>query len=64
MGKFGVSDRFNLSPMGVGRLRAASYFSFESQYIKSTRERGSDGILPIICCTGRLRPKGVPFSGI
>ena len=34
--------RIDLSPMGVGRLRAASNFSFESQYIKSTRERGSD----------------------
>ena len=56
--------RIDLSPMGVGRLRAASYFSFESQYLKSTHEKGSDGVLPIICCTGRLRPKGVPFSGI
>ena len=41
MEKFGVSVRVLL--MGVGRLRAVSFFSFESQYIESTRERGSGG---------------------
>ena len=56
--------RLDVSPMGVGRLRGASYFSFKSQCIRSTRERESDGVLLIICCTGRLRPKAVPFSGI
>ena len=35
--------RIDLSPMGVGRLRTVSYFSFESQYIKNTLERGSGG---------------------
>ena len=33
----------DVSLMGVGRLRAVSSFSFESQYIESTRERGSGG---------------------
>ena len=26
--------------MGVGRLKVVSYFSFESLYVESTRERG------------------------
>ena len=38
--KFGVSVQ---SLMGVGRLKAVSYFSFESLYVESTRERGSGG---------------------
>ena len=25
--------------------------------------RGGGGVLPIMACTGRLSPKGVPFSG-
>ena len=35
--------RLDVSLMGVGRLRAVSFFSFESQYIESTLERGSGG---------------------
>ena len=38
--KFGVSVQ---SLMGVGRLKAVSFFSFESQYIERTREKGSGG---------------------
>ena len=30
--------------------------------LKATRGRGG-GVLPIMAYTGRLRPKGVPFSG-
>ena len=29
--------------MGVGRLKVVSYFSFQSLYVESTRERGSGG---------------------
>ena len=35
--------RLDVSLMGVGRLRAVSFFSFESKYIESTLERGSGG---------------------
>ena len=38
-----VVFRLDVSPMGVGRLRAVSFFSFESQCIESTLERESGG---------------------
>ena len=40
MEKFGVSVQ---SLMGVVRLKAVSFFSFESQYIERMREKGSGG---------------------
>ena len=36
-----VAFWLDVSLLGVGRLRAVSLFSFESQYIESTLERGS-----------------------
>ena len=59
--KFGVSVQ---SLMGVGRLKAVSYFSFESLYVESTRERGSGGggVLPIMACTRKLHRRGHLFS--
>ena len=57
-----VVFRLDASLMGVGRLRAVSYFSFESQYIESTLERGSGGT-PYNGLFGEAPPKGAPFSG-
>ena len=38
-----VAFWLDVSLLGVGRLRAVSFFSFESQYIERTLERGSGG---------------------
>ena len=57
--KFGVSVQ---SLMGVGRLKAVSYFSFESLYVESTRERGSGGGgTPYNGVYAEAPPKGSPF---
>ena len=46
--------------MGVGRLRAVSFFSFESQYIESTLEKGSGGT-PHNGLYGEAPPEGGTF---
>ena len=46
--------------MGVGRLRAVSFFSFESKYIESTLERGSGGT-PYNGLYGEAPPEGFMY---
>ena len=55
-----VVFRLDVSLMGVGRLRAVSFFSFESQYIESTLEKGSGGT-PHNGLYGEAPPEGGTF---
>ena len=53
--------RLDVSLMGVGRLRAVSFFSFESQYIESTLERGSGGYSVYNGLFGEAPPEGFMY---
>ena len=52
--------RLDVSLIRVGRLRAVSFFSFESQYIESTLEKGSGGT-PHNGLYGEAPPEGGTF---
>ena len=48
--------------MGFGIIRAAHLHSILRSAV-SRVSLSSGGVLPMMAYTGRLRPKGVPFSG-
>ena len=52
--------RLDVSLIRVSRLRAVSFFSFESQYIESTLEKGSGGT-PHNGLYGEAPPEGGTF---
>ena len=47
--------------MGIARLRAVSFFLFWVTVYREHTWEGIRGVLPIMACTGRLRPKGGTF---
>ena len=53
--------RLDVSLMGTGRLRAVSYFSFESQYRSRARVRGDSGKNPYNELFREAQPEGGTF---
>ena len=59
-GCFQNADRFSKKD---NELQWAACVSQSVQETGRVKDPGGGGVIPIMACTGRLRPKGEPFSG-